>query len=170
MRSTPAVLTVAVVLATLWSVCPCGTAGAGDPGAKKPESPPVVIDPLGPNAACYVCHTTFVHEELSKVHLVAKVDCIKCHGLSDKHANDENVGATKPDIVFKRGQIDAMCVECHDKHDADAKKVVARFIERKLHGTAVVCTECHGTHKIERAAGEGQVANQNGRQPPALPQ
>ena len=105
---------------------------------------------------CYVCHTTFVQEELALVHLKAKVGCIKCHGLSDKHANDENVGATKPDITFKRPQIDHGCVECHEGHDAPAQKVVARLIERHLPPqTPPVCTECHGMHKIEQGEGLG---------------
>jgi hypothetical protein len=120
-------------------------------GRTADAEPGGVIDPTGPNAACYVCHVTFVHEELSKVHLAAQVDCIKCHGLSAAHANDEHVGATKPDIVFKRGQIDGMCIDCHEEHDVPARKVVARFVERKLTGAGAACTECHGTHKIEEA-------------------
>ena len=118
------------------------------------EGEPAEIDPLGPNAACYVCHTTFVHEELSKQHLVEQIGCIKCHGLSDKHANDENIGATPPDVTYKRGQIDAACtIECHEEHDVPAKDVLARFLERKLpHSPPPVCTECHGTHRIEEAA------------------
>lgn len=111
------------------------------------------IDPLGPNAACYVCHTTFVREEMSKVHLAAKVGCVKCHGLCDKHANDENIGATKPDRVYKRNQIDRACAECHEEHDVAANKVIARFCERRLPAKpAPVCTDCHGAHRIDRAA------------------
>ena len=111
------------------------------------------LDPLSINAACYLCHIPFVKEELSKVHLEAKVTCIKCHGLSADHANDENVGATKPDIVFKRGQVDGMCVKCHEDHNAPARQVVARFIQRRLSPESTpVCTDCHGKHKIEEAA------------------
>ena len=111
------------------------------------------IDPLGPNAACYVCHTTFVREQMSKVHLAEKVTCVKCHGLSDKHANDENIGATKPDVTFKRAQIDAACEKCHDEHDVSARKVLARFRQRHLPaGQAPVCTDCHGMHRIDRSA------------------
>ncbi len=111
------------------------------------------IDPLGANAACYVCHMTFVKEELAKVHLKAKVGCIQCHGLSAKHANDENIGATKPDITFKREQVDASCAKCHQTHDAPAQKVVARFVERHLAANKPpICTDCHGQHKIARAA------------------
>lgn len=118
------------------------------PAAAKAEEE---NDPLGANAACYVCHMTFVKEEMAKVHLAKKVGCIDCHGLSAKHANDENIGATKPDITYKRDQIDPSCVKCHEAHDVPGKKVIARFVARKLPAARQpVCTECHGTHKIER--------------------
>ena len=120
---------------------------AADPPAEG------TIDPLGPNSACYVCHMTFVRESLSKTHLAAQVPCVKCHGLSAKHANDENIGATKPDRMYQRHQVDPACAECHKKHDVPAAKVVARFAERKLPTRAApVCTDCHGTHRIDRAA------------------
>jgi hypothetical protein len=127
---------------------------AQPPSAPSPaEEPPLEADPLGPNGACYVCHTTFVKEELAKVHLVEKIACVKCHGLSDKHANDENVGATKPDIMFKRHEVDASCQKCHDTHDVPATQVIARFVERGLSAkNVVICTDCHGTHRIDRSA------------------
>lgn len=102
------------------------------------------------NAACYVCHTTFVHEELSKVHLEEKTTCIDCHGLSAAHANDEDVGATPPDITYARDKIDASCGKCHEGHDAPARDVIARWLERGP-PTPAVCTDCHGTHRIDEA-------------------
>ena len=114
-------------------------------------------DPLGPNAACYVCHMTFVREELSKVHLAAKVGCIKCHGLSAAHANDEDVGATKPDIAYTRAEVNPSCRKCHIGHDAAPEKVVARWNEVLAAGRGkqppadLTCTDCHGTHRIARA-------------------
>ena len=107
-------------------------------------------DPLGANAACYVCHMTFVKEELSKTHLRAEITCVRCHGLSAGHANDEDIGATPPDISFKRDQVDAMCLKCHESHDIGPKEVVAGPALPK--GGAgkypLVCSDCHGTHKI----------------------
>jgi len=161
-------------IAFCWALTAVGLALRGSPTlaakpAQAPAEKPAGLSPapvaapaaddetdvLGSNAGCYVCHTTFVKEDLALVHLKNKVGCIKCHGVSDKHANDEHVGATKPDITFKRPQIDANCVACHDTHDAPAKAVVARFLERRLAaGTAPVCTDCHGTHKIDRSAAE----------------
>ncbi len=109
------------------------------------------VDPMGPNGACYVCHMTFVREELAKTHLAKKVTCVKCHGLSAKHANDEDIGATKPDRPYTREQVSAMCRQCHKRHDVPPELVAARCIERGLTETPVVCTDCHGTHRIERA-------------------
>lgn len=113
-----------------------------------------MLDPLGPNAACYVCHMTFVFEELARTHLTEKVTCIECHGLSAAHANDENIGATKPDIMYKRDEIDGSCEKCHEEHDVPAQDVVARFLERKLKVRKPVCTDCHGMHRIEHAEEE----------------
>jgi hypothetical protein len=119
------------------------------------------MDPLGPNAACYVCHIPFVREELSRVHLKAEVACIECHGRSANHANDENIGATPPDVVYGRDQIDASCAKCHKNHNVPAREVVARFLERGLSPkTVAVCTDCHGTHRIEKPAEEGYELGQ----------
>jgi hypothetical protein len=148
---------LAVVATALWLV-EATSAGAEKTASKDQaaaKAPPCedANDPLGANAACYVCHMTFVKEELAKVHLKEKVGCIECHGLSDKHANDENIGATKPDITFKRQQVDASCDKCHETHDAPAKKVVARLSERHLPANpAPICTDCHGQHKIASLA------------------
>jgi len=132
-------------------------------GPKK--KPAAKLSPMSVNAACCICHMTFVREPISKVHLKAKVTCIKCHGLSADHANDEDIGATKPEIVYKRGQIDKMCVECHETHDAPARLVVARCIQRGLSPKkAAVCTDCHGKHRIEKPPADEKPAENT---PPA---
>jgi hypothetical protein len=125
------------------------SAGAEPQGAEAADDSEE-SNPLFANAACYVCHIPFVKEELSKEHVEEGITCVKCHGLSAGHANDEDVGATPPDITFKRGEVNEACSECHEEHDVPAKKVVARWIERKPPHKAPVCTDCHGTHKIER--------------------
>ena len=143
----PGVIVLGILLVFSWPSAPL-PAGAGPQHDDSSEGP-AEIDPLGPNAACYVCHIPFVREELSKVHLREKVTCIQCHGLSAGHANDENIGATPPDVVFKRHEIDASCRECHKEHNVPAREVIARWLQRKR-PKAPVCTDCHGTHKIER--------------------
>jgi hypothetical protein len=126
-------------------------AGADDPAPNAVEE----TDPLGANAACYVCHVPFVKEELSKVHLEGKVTCIVCHGLSAPHANDEDVGATPPDVDFTCDQVEPLCLRCHETHDVPARKVLARFLERGLSSKSPPgCTDCHGSHKIAPPAEE----------------
>ena len=94
-----------------------------------------------------------IKKEISKVHLAEEVGCIKCHGVSADHANDEDVGATPPDIMYKRHEVDPACAKCHETHDAPAREVVARFLERKLPSNQPsICTDCHGHHRIDRAA------------------
>ena len=117
-----------------------------------------LIDPLSANAACYVCHMTFIYEEFSRVHLAEKITCIECHGVSGPHANDENIGATPPDITFEREEVDASCAECHEEHDAPARKVIARWLERRLSDCSPICTDCHGMHKIEQPEEEEEKA------------
>jgi len=101
-------------------------------------------NPMGANAGCYVCHITFVQEELSKTHLRAKVPCTRCHGLSAGHANDENIGATPPDIIIERNQVDEMCLKCHQKHDISTEELAA-------HKSPPICTDCHGNHRIKKS-------------------
>ena len=43
-----------------------------------------------------------------------KCNFIHCLGLSASHANDENVGATLPDITFERDEVPEMPHEAHD--------------------------------------------------------
>ncbi len=116
--------------------------------AAKPAA--AANNPLGPNAACYVCHMTYVKEPMSRLHLKHKVYCIDCHGPSIGHANDEDIGATKPDKYFKRGQVNASCRKCHSDHDAKPELVIKRYIDRKLTTDSPVCTDCHGQHRIKR--------------------
>jgi hypothetical protein len=116
------------------------------PGSSETDE----TNPFGANAGCYVCHIPFVREKLSKIHLQAKVGCIDCHGISAGHANDEDIGATKPDIIFEGNQINEMCVKCHESHDVGAEEVIARWLERGSDKKQPKCTDCHGSHKISK--------------------
>ena len=60
--------------------------------------------------------------------------------------------ATRPDVTYPRDKVDVACAACHKQHDVPATKVIGRFLERKLPARpAVICTDCHGSHRIERA-------------------
>ena len=148
-------LGVVLVLSFSWRLAPAeAERQEGDPpGGQQSDASDdsSEVDPVWANAACYVCHMTFVREELSKVHLEEKVTCVECHGVSAGHANDEDIGATPPDVTFERSEIDASCAECHDEHDVPPRKIIARWLERARPNFSPVCTDCHGTHKIEKA-------------------
>jgi hypothetical protein len=105
---------------------------------------------LADNSACHVCHTNYETEELAVVHAQDDLGCVDCHGKSYDHRNDED-NVTPPDIMFAQDQIDAGCGECHETHDAPARKVVARWQERcpaKTDPRQLVCTDCHGQHRL----------------------
>ena len=119
---------------------------------RQPPGVPDATDVLGANAACLVCHLTFVKEPLARSHQLKGVSCTRCHGASVAHANDEHIGATRPDVTYRREKVDGACAVCHEKHDVPATKVIGRFLERKLPPRpAAICTDCHGAHRIDQA-------------------
>ncbi len=111
----------------------------------------LVEGPVADNMACHVCHTTYEEETLAIVHAKANVGCVKCHGPSIAHRNDED-NITPPDIIFASDRIDAACVKCHETHNAPAKKVLATWQKRcpaKENPEQLVCTDCHGEHRMK---------------------
>lgn len=103
---------------------------------------------LGGNAGCYVCHMTFVKEPLAVTHLEKKITCARCHGSSTGHANDEDIGATPPDVVIKHDQVKAFCRTCHKVADKHPEKTFLGRVIRKGPEPGAVCTDCHGKHRI----------------------
>ncbi|MHC4180168.1 MAG: hypothetical protein ACYSWU_21905 [Planctomycetota bacterium] len=112
------------------------------------------------NDPCYVCHMPFLEEGLAAVHAKVHVWCGTCHGPSVRHTEDENIGATPPDVVFKKEKVDRMCGQCHDPEEhtiltgkarrarlAEAQKAQRKIKRRKIRVTGV-CTDCHGRHWI----------------------
>ena len=119
--------------------------------AKKKQQDKEVAPSVAENAACFVCHENFSDEALVTMHATDDVGCVDCHGKSYAHRNDEN-NTTPPDIMFPRGKIEEGCVSCHDTHDAPAAQVIARLHERVPRMNVsqdVVCTQCHGHHKLD---------------------
>ncbi len=144
-----------------------GSAGAGSAGDGEMAAPAAAAgqapemqavaehDPMSANGACYVCHMLFVREKISRIHLAAGVPCVRCHGTSAGHANDEDIGATPPDRTFRRGEVNAACRECHGSHDVRPEEVVARWASRRdREADGTVCTDCHGSHRISAAPSE----------------
>jgi len=141
--------------------------GGGKPGAPPPlvvdkNAPLLLEEPKAPppkpkgivadNTACFVCHTNYEEEELVLIHAKENVACVKCHGQSLDHRNDED-NITPPDKMYPLEKIDSACQECHEQHDAPAVKVLARWQERcpkKTDPKSIVCTDCHGMHRLTR--------------------
>ena len=116
----------------------------------KPEPPWKKLRDAADNSFCYVCHLNFDGEEFVDVHRTAGIGCVKCHGESLDHADDED-HTTPPETMYTKAAVNASCatVDCHP--DAKMEKVVSHGpffagtdTERKH------CTDCHGNHRIEK--------------------
>jgi Cytochrome c554 and c-prime len=140
-------------------------------GAAEDAPPPLVVDKEKPllldkpaqpaqetkpgtradNSACLVCHANYTKEFLAGHHSLQNIGCVKCHGDSFAHRNDEN-NTTPPDKMFPRERIDPMCGRCHHSHDVAPSKVVERWYKRsegKPMPEVIVCTDCHGRHRLK---------------------
>ncbi len=103
------------------------------------------------NTACLVCHANYRAESLVNSHAAADIGCVRCHGESLAHKNDEN-NTTPPQTMYSADRIDPFCRGCHAAHDVPARKVVARWAERnpdKTDPERIVCTDCHGEHRMK---------------------
>lgn len=152
-----------IVLGFVAAVAAVSSGIAGPPPLKVDKGAPLLLDepkakpevnpgdgPMADNSACHVCHTNYQEETLAVEHARANVGCMKCHGVSNAHRNDEN-NTTPPDTMYPTAKIESMCGECHDTHDAPAKKVLARWKERcpAKDIAQAICTDCHGEHRLK---------------------
>jgi hypothetical protein len=116
---------------------------------KKPAAKPGAAKHAD-NSACFVCHGNYQEESMALSHAIADVGCVKCHGDSFAHRNDED-NVTPPDTMYAEADIAANCAKCHDTHDAAAVKVIAKWQERcpaKTNPADLLCTDCHGEHRL----------------------
>ena len=142
---------------------PDPNAGAGanpktDPHAKSESEPaPAVlaqwkkhveqwkaIDPreAADNSFCYVCHANYEGEKLVKVHEAEGVGCETCHGMSDKHSQDED-SLVPPDVIFAPAKVASFCGQCHEKRDLlDGDEAHEKFFAGQVE-PAKTCTGCH---------------------------
>jgi hypothetical protein len=120
-----------------------------EPAKEDPWEVP--IGPVADNTACYVCHTNYQEDEFVVYHAQANVGCMKCHGESYAHRDDEN-NTTPPEVMFPPEKIEPNCRECHATHDAPAKDVILRWQERcpaKAKPEEILCMDCHGKHRLK---------------------
>ena len=147
-----------------------------DEPAEKPELKSPHGGPVADNSACYVCHGNYDGEELVVAHGKEGTGCIDCHGESIEHRNDED-NITPPDQMYALEDVDSMCADCHDMHDAPARKVIERWQERcpaKTDPKEIVCTDCHFQHRLpfrtvwwDKETGELVVRKEGERTKPA---
>lgn len=89
---------------------------------------------------CLTCHINIRDALRGGKHLQGEISCVECHGASERHARDEN-NEIKPDQVFKRGDVDRACGECHEcarKTSADEPGAAPK-----------VCSDCHPAHSFK---------------------
>jgi hypothetical protein len=96
------------------------------------------------NSACFVCHVNFQEEDLATTHAKAGVGCIKCHGKSNAHTDDE-ANLIPPEIMFPKAKINSACLKCHAPAKlTDSHKPVLAGTDTKN----PYCTDCHGEHRL----------------------
>ena len=105
------------------------------------------VDPAD-NSYCYVCHVNYKSEDITKIHQKKAIGCEACHGMSDNHSSDEN-GLTAPDRMFARDKITAYCTTCHSPDTLRKVRKHRRFVFTDNLEIQKVCTDCHGTHRLE---------------------
>ena len=98
------------------------------------------------NAVCFECHIDFQGEELVREHEKHQVACVRCHGPSQAHMEDE-VRRTPADFTPRGKAMKIFCLTCHNPgkhgristHAAEARRPAD---QRRS------CTQCHGEHKL----------------------
>ncbi|MBI5091602.1 MAG: TIM barrel protein [Candidatus Hydrogenedentes bacterium] len=100
------------------------------------------------NSYCYVCHLNYQKETFAQKHKAAGVGCETCHGVSDKHSEDED-NVTPPDVMYPKEGIAPLCAVCHPNDDLKkGGKHDALFTNPAAETKA--CMECHGEdHRLK---------------------
>lgn len=123
------------------------------------------------NSICFVCHLELQKEQLTVSHQAENIGCVRCHGSSADHMHDEML-MTKPDQLFGRQEVDAMCGKCHEEPHKEKAKEVKAFLDQwrgkdRPNGRVVsdrsICTDCHGTHNIVKALGAKKTQQQEAK-------
>ncbi len=153
-RTTPVALTAAICLplaavVAWWAGTPVL---AHETGAGPSATGSAKATPPADNTSCFVCHTNYEEEFLVTAHAAKGVGCIKCHGESQDHADDED-HTTAPEVMFPAARINRACRQCHEKHNASPAEVIRLWQARcpkKEDLNQIVCTDCHGQHRLEK--------------------
>ena len=102
------------------------------------------------NNTCFECHVDFKEEELTTKHAKNGVSCVRCHGVSMPHMEDETRG-TAPGAVFRGKSMKVFCLTCHSPakwaRESQHRKEMAKEKPR-------TCLQCHFDHKLVPLPGE----------------
>jgi len=138
-----------------------------DPPLLLDEEPPLLLDeeplllldddegsgnadagPQADNSRCFVCHVNYMDEDIAVTHAGVGMGCAHCHGESDEHIADESWASggngTAPETMFPKPKINPFCMSCHPKEKIDAAQHQPLFANMEK----MVCTDCHGKHRI----------------------
>lgn len=108
-----------------------------------------VVDPLrnpqgrkpppADNFLCLDCHLNYGFDPFAEGHRKAGIGCVRCHGESEAHLEDEEA-TNAPDRMYAKERIDASCLGCHALAQLRSSCVID--------ANKRVCTDCHDTHRL----------------------
>ncbi len=135
----------------------------GDTGreSSKNTEPPLLLEDnpdelsvgtMPVNSRCIVCHMNYVKEDIAVTHARVNIGCVRCHGESDAHIDDESWSwggkGTPPDIMYVTEKINPFCTGCHSKDKLNAAR--HRDVLAGTYPEFNTCTDCHGDHRLSR--------------------
>ena len=95
------------------------------------------------NSFCYVCHANYDDEKLVTAHAPKGIGCETCHGISDKHSEDED-SLVPPDVLFAKAKIELFCRQCHETEDlVEGDEAHKKFFAKPRGPKDKTCTNCH---------------------------
>jgi hypothetical protein len=90
----------------------------------------------------------YEEEELTQTHTPVGVGCETCHGISDKHSEDED-SVIPPDVMFPKTQIVRFCCECHAKEELLGQEEHDELFAQGKKAEKT-CADCHAEkHRLE---------------------
>ena len=124
------------------------------------DEPPLLLDDamlplpddssMALNARCFVCHLSYMQEELAVTHAREEISCAQCHGDSDAHIADESWASggkgTAPDRMYAPQEVNGFCMECHAGDTLPEDDHAALIADKSPEDR---CTDCHGEHLLK---------------------
>lgn len=114
------------------------------------QAPRYCVGQADDNDWCKTCHMDYQAEPLARRHSKAGVGCTRCHGTSERHADDEDA-VIPPDKMFARHEVSQSCLPCHQR--CSERQVVCVYQPGEpgsMEVESAQCTDCHGSHRLAR--------------------